>query len=472
MKKAVSLLSALVMLISMLTVGAVVFAEEAPEAATEAVSESRNTVEEAPDGVAEAEEPEEVEETIISKRNGPEATSGNWGDYGSYTWDPDTATLTITQTEEQRYAGPVRGNDVNGFADVAETLEFDSFCNVIDFSGYSMKYLKFNGYAEWRDFVNCTNLEEVEAEGTLTGGAFIGCNNLKKFTILNNIALEWNGIPKTCVFYGPEMYREGLERAGYEYHVTDWDPCEHGQHDYQPCADYSEPTCTTAGNLHWACSRCGHEDRVEVPALGHSYDENTHQCIRCGKLDPNYGGSEDPSNPFEDVAPKTWYYNAVLWAVDRGVTKGTSETTFSPDKTCTRAEIVTFLWRAAGSPEPSISECPFVDVKAGSYYKKPVLWAVENSITAGTSETNFSPDMHCNRAQIVTFLWRYEGSKAEGDASVFTDLKPGAYYVPAVAWAVANHVTAGTSGTTFSPDKDCTRAEAVTFIYRNFKDKE
>ncbi|ALP95248.1 S-layer homology domain-containing protein [Intestinimonas butyriciproducens] len=169
---------------------------------------------------------------------------------------------------------------------------------------------------------------------------------------------------------------------------------------------------------------------------------------------------------FVDVATGSYYEDAVDWAVENGITKGTDDTHFSPDGICTRAQAVTFLWRTAGSPEPETRTMPFTDVPVGSYYYDAVLWAVENGITEGTSDTTFSPNTTCSRAQIVTFLWRSEKSPAAGTANPFADVKSTAYYAGAVLWAVKENITKGTTNTTFSPDADCTRAQIVTFLWR------
>ena len=169
---------------------------------------------------------------------------------------------------------------------------------------------------------------------------------------------------------------------------------------------------------------------------------------------------------FVDVATGSYYEDAVDWAVENGITQGTDDTHFSPDGICTRAQAVTFLWRAAGSPKPETRTMPFTDVPAGSYYYDAVLWAVENDITKGTSDTTFSPNMTCTRAQIVAFLWRSEKSPAAGTANPFADVKSTAYYAGAVLWAVKENITKGTTNTTFSPNADCTRAQIVTFLWR------
>ena len=174
-------------------------------------------------------------------------------------------------------------------------------------------------------------------------------------------------------------------------------------------------------------------------------------------------------NPFIDVPAGSYYEDAVIWAVDKGITTGTSATTFNPNGICTRAQAVTFLWRAAGSPASKTKVMPFADVKAGSYYYDAVLWAVENGITKGSSETMFSPNATCTRAQIVTFLWRANGSPAVSGNPAFTDVASDAYYAAAVKWAEKNDVTGGIGGGLFGSNNNCTRAQIVTFIYRSVK---
>ena len=192
-----------------------------------------------------------------------------------------------------------------------------------------------------------------------------------------------------------------------------------------------------------------------------------------GSSNPSSGTSKDDKVEidFVDVKDSAYYAMAVQWAVENGITSGTSATTFSPDQVCTRAQIVTFLWRAAGSPAPVSGQMPFEDVRADAYYYKAVQWAVENGITSGTSADAFSPDRVCTRAQIAAFLWRAQNaSKAENEEMVFTDVSVSAYYYNAVLWAVENGITNGTSATTFSPDQACTRAQCVTFLWKEMAD--
>ena len=175
-----------------------------------------------------------------------------------------------------------------------------------------------------------------------------------------------------------------------------------------------------------------------------------------------------PSSYLVDAPkPSNWAHEPIDWAIMRGITNGTDPTHFSPGATCTRGQVVTFLWRAQGCPEPSGTDNPFTDVKKGAFYYKAVLWAVENGITKGVDATHFRPNQGCTRGQIVTFLWRAEGQKApESAANPFTDVT-GGYYYNAVLWAVEKEITNGTSATTFSPDASCTRAQIVAFLYRD-----
>ena len=174
---------------------------------------------------------------------------------------------------------------------------------------------------------------------------------------------------------------------------------------------------------------------------------------------------EEPTLAFTDVTERDYYYDAVLWAVENGVTSGTSSVTFSPDANVSRAQMVTFLWRAAGSPEPQSSVNPFTDISSSAYYYDAVLWAVENGITNGTSATTFGPESAVSRAQAVTFLWRSANAPAASGVS-FDDVADEAYYAQAVAWAAQEGITSGTGGNSFSPDLIVSRAQAVTFLYR------
>ena len=225
-------------------------------------------------------------------------------------------------------------------------------------------------------------------------------------------------------------------------------------HEHSYNAVVTEPTCTEAGYTTYTCA-CGDSYIAdETPALGHEWDGTG--CIRCDAT---------RENPFVDVPEDIWYIDAVLWAVDKGITSGTSDTTFSPGNKVTRAQAVTFLWAAAGKPEPASNENPFVDVVETDYFYKAVLWASENGITAGFDDTHFGPGLICTREQVVTFLWAAAG-RPESSASVnFTDVQSGAWYYAPVAWAVENKITSGMDDGTFGVGQTCTRAQVVTFLY-------
>ena len=235
------------------------------------------------------------------------------------------------------------------------------------------------------------------------------------------------------------------------------------------------PSCTEQGYTTHTC-HCG-DSFVDTytDALGHSYgawndagngmEERT--CERCGHIEQR--STERPVNPFTDVPEGCFYHEPVLWAVEKGITAGTTPTTFSPNDQCMRAHVVTFLWRAVGSPEPVRTENPFVDVKPTDFYYKPVLWALENGITAGMDATHFGPTSACNRAQVVTFLYRAMGSpKVNATGHQFTDVAADGFYYRPMLWAVENGITAGLTATTFGPNAICNRAQIVTFLYRAY----
>lgn len=241
-----------------------------------------------------------------------------------------------------------------------------------------------------------------------------------------------------------------------------------------------KPTCTAKGYTHVACKRCDYEEKSNsTDKIPHAYDEGvvtkeatdtamgriTYTCTVCG--DTKTETTPKLENPFEDVSKTAYYYKPVLWAVSEGITSGMDETHFAPNASCTRAQVVTFLWRAAGSPNPKTTECPFKDVKATDYFYKAVLWALENEITSGISSTQFGPGSPCTRAQVVTFLYRAAGSPEWEATERFQDVPRGAYYFTSVSWAADMGITSGVDGEHFGPNQTCTRAQVVTFLYRN-----
>ena len=176
--------------------------------------------------------------------------------------------------------------------------------------------------------------------------------------------------------------------------------------------------------------------------------------------------NSDPEYPFEDVSENDYYYKPVLWAVEKEITKGTDQTHFSPEIDCNRAQVMTFLWRAAGKPEPSSDQTDFVDVPQDAYYRNAVLWGTEKGITKGVDQTHFAPNDIITRGQAVTLLYNYCEKPSHEASNPFEDVSEGAYYYDAVLWASENNITTGTDENHFSPSDNCTRGQIVTFLYR------
>ena len=205
---------------------------------------------------------------------------------------------------------------------------------------------------------------------------------------------------------------------------------------------YREPTLESSGEIQYKCTRCNdpYQDRL-----------------------PKY------TNPFVDIEKNSYYFTPVLWAVNSGITSGVDETHFDPAGICNRAQVVTFLWSRAGKPEPKSMENPFLDVPKGSFCEKAVLWAYENGITSGTDSTHFSPTAPCFRAQVVTFLHQFRGRPEPVTVTAFPDVRPSDFYYKAVLWAAERGITAGMDGGYFRPGALCNRAQIVTFLYKDFK---
>ena len=244
----------------------------------------------------------------------------------------------------------------------------------------------------------------------------------------------------------------------------------------------SDVSVHTDANKDHKCDTCGTE------LSQHTDIDNDDKCDVCGTNlssgggggGSSSGGSSKPAidpdpapapapveNPFVDVKTGDYFYDAVLWAVENDITTGVTETQFVPNDICTRAQMVTFLWRAMGSPAPKSTSTPFTDIVKGAYYYDAVLWGTENGLIKGTSETTFSPNDTITRSQTVTFLWRSANSPETSAASIFTDIGEGAYYYDAVVWAAENKITKGTSATTFSPEDPCLRGQILTFMFNH-----
>ena len=328
------------------------------------------------------------------------------------------------------------------------------------------------GITGW--FTGTVELKNCYSSGILSGGKYCGgiagtaaetqlknCYYLEGTADYASASKSFVGCYKSAGDMKTEAFTEMLgaafksDESGLNsgYPILSWQKAEH-KHIYTDTV--TSPTCTEKGYTTHTCA-CGESyTDTYVDALGHSLKNGV--CSECGAKDPSY-------NPFKDISKDSYYYDAVLWAVANDVTKGTSATTFSPDEGCTRAQIVTFLYRAAGSPKVENVKNPFTDVNKNSEFYDAIMWAASEGITVGTTVTTFSPDEVCTRAQIVTFLYRASGDKVTAKAT-FNDVAADAWYAEAVTWAAANGVTEGTGANAFSPNLTCTRAQAVTLIYR------
>ena len=298
----------------------------------------------------------------------------------------------------------------------------------------------------------CYDLKSVRFEGSapeLEESVFLGCNLTAYYPADDP---TWAAIEGWS-----DRYLVGGPMVGGHQGSIQWVPYDPNHiHDYSPVI--TAPTCTEQGFTTYTCG-CG-DTYVDdyVDALGHDYTGGI--CSRCGAV---------RENPFSDVPVGAFYEEPVLWAVENGITSGASADSFNPDGQCQRAQVVTFLWRAAGQPEPVSSVNPFVDVKETDFYHKAVLWAVEMGITNGLDATHFGPFAYCNRAQVVTFLHRAMGNPQAGAGqSPFTDVEAGAWYEAPVLWAVEKGITNGMGGGLFGTGSICNRAQVVTFLYRAY----
>lgn len=355
-------------------------------------------------------------------------------------------------------------------------------------------------------FYGCTVMEEVRLPGTVetvADYAFINCAGILRVRLddcREGFGAMEIGLKNHCLTEAPEKL--------YETHQAVY-------------TDAVPPTCTETGTAaHWACESCGgifgdeacekplRAEELSVPStghsfgeadcsapatceicgategepLGHDYDEGvitlepteeaegekTFTCQRCGDtyVEP-VPVITNPENPFVDVVEGKFYYDSVLWAAENGITSGITPTEFRPGMACTRGHVVTFLWRAAGCPEPETEENPFTDVDEGRFYYKAVLWAAENGITAGITPTEFWPEETCTRGQVVTFLYRFAGAPEPSlTDNPFEDVDASRFYYKAVLWAVETGVTQGMKPNEFAPGGSCTRGHVVTFLYR------
>lgn len=317
---------------------------------------------------------------------------------------------------------------------------------------------------------------EVRKEPSCENGGFLWlecrlCGYTKDYKVLDPVGHSFGD---WYVLTGPTCTREGLQaRDCTVCSARETAPVPPMGHSY--AAEVKHPTCTAGGYTRFNCRACTSYYIADyTDPLGHWYDSGVlikeptetalgrvrFTCVRCSE-------SHLMTYAFRDIDSSAYYFTPVLWAVDSGITTGLDETHFGPDGLCNRAQVVTFLWRAAGKPEPKTGVNPFVDVPQGSFYEKAVLWAYETSITTGTDGTHFSPNASCNRAQVVTFLHRAHGCPTATVNTIFPDVAPGSFYHNAVLWAAQNGITTGMDGGYFRPNLPCTRAQIVTFLYRD-----
>ena len=292
-------------------------------------------------------------------------------------------------------------------------------------------------------FYECKSLSKIDIPDTVTGigyHAFYGCESLESVFLPSKISEIYRSVFENCtnlkVMSVPESVKIIEQRATNGCNKLTTVLYEGSKSDWNKISIQDKNDALKKAQVRYAVD-LSNDSRDYVPVAG-----------------------------FGDVFAKDYYSEPVSWAVEKGITNGTSATSFSPDGKCTRGQIVTFLWRAMDSPEPKSTNNSFTDVKSDAYYYKAVLWAVENGITSGTSKTTFSPDNFCTRAQAVTFMYRTVGQPAVSGSNPFKDVAKGSYYYNAVLWATQNNITNGTSTDTFSPNQYCTRGQIVTFLYR------
>ena len=387
-----------------------------------------------------------------------------WG--GGYRDGPDAAAAVNAWmgSDSHREAILMPTLSVVGVSYKVSTISNSNICAVQNFAGGG-RYTSFSIVAEPNLSVELgTAIEDIPVYAQLENTVFGTC---------------WLPIiSEYCSGYDPNTLGKqtiSVSVMGYSasFEVTVTDPAN-SEHRYYPL--YFAPGCTAMGYVLYTCEDCGHvyKDKFELP-VGHKFsawvsdtsDTQTRSCTVCGMVESRVAPIE---NPFTDVKEGDFFYDSVLWAVNKGVTSGLSATQFGPSAGCTRAQVVTFLWRAAGKPAPTTTDNPFKDVAEGQYYYDAVLWAVENGITTGLSADSFGPNVNCNRGQIVTFLWRAMGKPIPtSQNNPFADVSDSQYYYDAVLWAVEKGVTTGVGKNAFAPNQTCTRGQIVTFLYRVYE---
>ena len=417
--------------------------------------------------------------TKCGDQYGFESTPALGHDYGA--WQTVTEpSCESAGTERQECArcgeSQTREIEATGHSYAASVVEPDC-----DSEGYTLYRCNSCGDSYKTDYTDALGhqfLEEI-VEPTCTKDGYTlrtcqVCGDTEKtdYVAAAGHSHETEVVPPTCTKDGYTLH---TCRVCGDTEKTDY--VDATGHSYE--SEVIPPTCTKDGYTLHTCSVCAETEKTDpTEKTGHHYDEGvvtkeatttamgriTYTCYGCG--DTYTETTPKLVNPFEDVSQSAYYFRPVLWAVERGITSGTDETHFSPNAPCTRAQVVTFLWRWQGSPEPEGTECPFVDVPEGCYYRKAVMWAAEQGITSGIDQTHFGSGAYCTRAQVVTFLYRVKGSPEWEAVDRFTDVSAGDYYHLSVCWASDNGITSGVDGDRFGPHQTCTRSQIVTFLYK------
>ena len=322
--------------------------------------------------------------------------------------------------------------------------------------GNAFNEYSYGNYTLKSDFTNA-NANEVEPNNAIATAQWIIPNkqivaqiaqndnkDFFQFTLTRDMTLTID-FTSYMKYYALQLYNEAGDRVWNKDRMT-WDGSTNKRHDLHKVS-LNAGTYTMCITSQW------------------DFNEAGSSFFSTG----NYTFKLNTENPFTDVPSGSFYEAPVLWALENGITTGATATTFNPNGSCLRAHVVTFLHRAAQNPEPTSANNPFTDVKTSDFFYKPVLWAVENSITSGISATQFGSYHNCNRAAVVTFLWRAAGSpEPVSTANPFTDVKTTDFFYKPVLWAVENNITAGLTATTFGPTAECNRAQVVTFLYRAY----
>ncbi len=404
------------------------------------------------------------------------------------TWVLENGTLTISGTGRM-YENQEDGVPWHDFREQIVSVDLPqgltsigrySFKNCINLTSVTIpnSVTSIGGHA----FFKCYSLASVtipEGVTRIGGSAFYKCSSLESVTIPSGVTKIDSGVFYGCSSLTSVTISEGVTSIGFEA--------------FEYCSSLTSVTIpssvTSIGEYAFGDCRILKTIRFEgnAPAIAETAFTDVTADAYCSADNAtwtedvcrHYGGNITwnwclngeivPKLFFTDIGRNEYYYDAVVWAYyhEPQIVAGTGGRTFKPDASCTRAQAITLLWNALGKPKPTTTENPFTDVKAGEYYYKAVLWARENGITGGTSETTFGPDDNCTRAQVITFLWNAVGKpEPTTTENPFTDVKAGKYYYKAVLWAWENGITRGTSETTFSPKAVCTRAQVVTFLYR------